>query len=136
MKLVIIKDNGMTEHVADIAKEAGIAPEDILIARDRAEALALIAKVLPDIAVVDPHLTKNERLEDGLGVIQALRKASRTCIILCLTTRGSTDLGVRAYESGADDYIDLDRSYVNGWEDLRARLKIARGVVMAREAQE
>jgi len=127
--LAIIKDNGAAQDAAHYAVEAGFRPEDISIAQDEPSAMAFLEQCIPDIAIVDPHLTHNERLEDGIRVIAAIRARSRDCIIICLTTSGSTELGVRAYTQGANDYIDLDRSYVSGWADLRERLRIALGVL-------
>lgn len=134
MELFVIKDNGMTQHVVALAQEAGFRPEEISIAQDEQSAMELMKKKKPDIAVVDPHLTRNELNEDGIRVIAVLRQEFRDCVIICLTTRGSTKLGVRARMHGANDYIDLERSYVNGWEDLRERLKIEHGVLELRQS--
>jgi DNA-binding response OmpR family regulator len=136
MELFVIKDNGMTQRVVELAQEAGFSPEEISVAQDEQSAMKLMKRKKPDIVVVDPHLTRNELNEDGVRVIAVLRQEFRDCVIICLTTRGSTKLGIRARMQGANDYIDLERSYVNGWEDLRERLKIERGILELRQSSQ
>ena len=113
MKLAVIKDDDAIEHVVELAREAGYAPEDILTARNRSEAMALIEQLIPDIAVVDPHLTNDEQLEDGIEVFGTLRQKSKICIIICLTGDGTISLGVRALKAGAQDHIDMSWPRVN-----------------------
>lgn len=127
--LAIIKDNGSTKHVVRCAQETGFAPENIHIAQSAGEALALIQRIIPDIAVVDPHLTDNERLEDGIEVIKTLRGLHRQCIIICLTMRGTPELGIRAMLAGANDHIDVSWAYINWYELLKQKLDLWKGVI-------
>jgi len=132
MKLAVIKDDDAIEHVVELAREAGYAPEDILTARNRSEAMALIEQLIPDIAVVDPHLTNDEQLEDGIEVIGTLRQKSKICIIICLTGGGTISLGVRALKAGAQDHIDMSWPRVNWCVLLREKLKIWKAVSLRR----
>ncbi|MDD4627869.1 MAG: response regulator [Candidatus Peribacteraceae bacterium] len=133
MKLAVIKDNGTTKEVVRLAQDAGFAAEDILVARSREEALTLLEKLIPDVAVIDPHLTPhNERLEDGIDVIRTLRGKSKECIIICFTMGSNTELGVRALQAGAQDYIDASWPRVNWCSLLRERLNMWRGVALER----
>lgn len=132
MKLAIIKDDDAIRYVVDLARDAGFAPEDTLTARNQTEAMALIERLIPDIAVVDPHLSDDERLEDGIEVIDALRQRSETCIIICLTGSGTTNLGVRALKAGAQDHVDMSWPHVNWCVLLREKLKIWKAVSLSR----
>ncbi|MDD4287103.1 MAG: response regulator [Candidatus Peribacteraceae bacterium] len=134
--LAIIKDNGAATEVARIAREAGVAPEDIFVARTKADALALIQKLIPDFAVVDPHLTEDERLEDGIEIIKTLRGLSRQCIIICLTMQGTPELGIRALLVGANDHIDVSWAYINWHELLRQKLDLWKGVIASRHTRQ
>jgi len=137
MKLAVIKDNGTTEEVVRLAQDAGFAADDILVARSQEEALSLLEKLIPDIAVVDPHLTPhNERLEDGIDVIRTLRGKSKECIIICFTMGSNTELGVRALQAGAQDYIDASWPRVNWCALLREKLILWRDVALGRAEHE
>lgn len=124
----------MMKHIVRLGTEVGFAETEIDEAWTAEEALAKIREAIPDIAVVDPHLTEDERLEDGIEVIGRLRAVSRDCIIVCLTACGTTDnaMGIRALRAGANDFIDMSWPGVNWYQLLLEKLKIWKGVLERR----
>ena len=73
---------------------------DVVAAPDGAAAVALAAKLPPDLVVLDlgmPHL-------DGVGVIRALRGWTTAPIIVVSGRTGSADK-IEALDAGADDYV-------------------------------
>jgi DNA-binding response OmpR family regulator len=129
MQLLVVKDNGVTNELVEMSQRGtGFSAEDISVARTQAEGLRLIESVIPGIAIVDPHLTHDENLEDGIEFIRVLRARHRDCIVICLTMRGSNELSVRAFAAGAHDYIDFSWPRVNLWRLLIQKLIVWRGV--------
>ncbi|MDD5041399.1 MAG: response regulator [Candidatus Peribacteraceae bacterium] len=135
LQLAIIKDDDMTEYVVQAAQEAGFVSENIHIAKNQQEAFALIQQMVPDIAVVNQHLTDDGRLDDGIEVIRTLHDRHRRCIIICLTSCGTPALGQQAQRAGARDYVDASLPYVNWYELLREKLVLWQGVVMGRHTR-
>ncbi len=82
-----LRDDGITVHCA-----AGAG-----------EGIALCAKHVPDVVVVDRMLHG----ADGLDVCEQLRsdRELETCGILVLSARGSVDDKLTGFDSGADDYM-------------------------------
>jgi len=134
LTLAIIKDDD-PKNLVRCAREAGFAEKDMHVAQDQRSALDLIRTLIPDIAIVDPHLTENERLEDGIDVIRTLRNMRRQCIIICLTSCGTPALGARALSAGANDHIDMSWPSINWYELLREKLVLWQGVVMRKNTQ-
>lgn len=84
-------------------------------ASDGASALEVIDRTTPDVVVLDlvmPHL-------DGYGVLAKLRArpATRATPVMVIASSGDNDAEIRAFESGASDYLT---------RPLRPRVLIAR----------
>ncbi|MDD4318771.1 MAG: response regulator [Candidatus Peribacteraceae bacterium] len=136
MEILIVRDDSEgRQSIIDIALDAGFLSENIRATASEAESLAIMRSFVPDMAVVDPHLTKDERFENGLNVIRKALQFNRQCIALCVTLRGERELGVRAFQAGAKDYVDLSWPRINGWELLRQKLQVWKGVLESREVQ-
>ncbi|MFA6039162.1 MAG: response regulator [Candidatus Peribacteraceae bacterium] len=131
MKLLIAKDDEGVRSVESIAQDAGIQPADITVARTAEAALDALAVAVPDMAIVDPHLTERMDLEDGIALIGAITQRNHECIVICLTGSGSITLGCRAIQRGARDYIDCDLPHVNWCSYLRQKVELWRGVLRA-----
>jgi diguanylate cyclase (GGDEF)-like protein len=76
---------------------------DVLVARDGAEALTMVAGTHPDLAIVDLMMPK----VDGLELTRRLRANPLTTSmpIIMLTARGLTVDKVLGLTAGADDYL-------------------------------
>jgi two-component system KDP operon response regulator KdpE len=73
---------------------------DVLAAPDGAAAVALAAKLPPDLVMLDLGMPRL----DGVGVIRALRRWTTAPIIVVSGRTGSADK-VEALDAGADDYV-------------------------------
>ncbi|MFD5770454.1 response regulator [Streptomyces sp. NPDC127049] len=85
-------------------------------APDGATALTLAAADPPDVLIVDLGLPDM----DGVEVIQALRRWSRSPVLVLSARSGSEDK-IRALDAGADDYMTKPFSM----DELLARLRAA-----------
>ncbi|MEU2658455.1 response regulator [Streptomyces sp. NPDC007325] len=85
-------------------------------APDGATALTLAAAEPPDVLIVDLGLPDM----DGVEVIQALRRWSRSPVLVLSARSGSEDK-IRALDAGADDYMTKPFSM----DELLARLRAA-----------
>jgi DNA-binding response OmpR family regulator len=72
----------------------------VIDAADGAAALAAIAREQPSLIVLDIMLPE----VDGLSVLRALRRTSRTPVIV-LSARGTVGDRIEGLETGADDYL-------------------------------
>jgi len=134
MELLVARDDESgREMTVKIARMVGFKPEDIFPAETEEKSLAIICTRKPLIAVIDPHLSCDDRLEDGLHVIQAAVEMNRYCLAICFTLDGSMDLGIRAIHAGACDYIDASMAYVNWVEYLKHKLHLWKEVAELRK---
>ncbi|NUP47311.1 MAG: response regulator [Catenulispora sp.] len=90
---------------------------DVVTAVDGTSALALAARTLPDLVVLDLGLPDL----DGAEVIKGLRGWSEVPIVV-LSGRADASDKVEALDAGADDYLTKPFSM----EELLARLRVAR----------
>ncbi len=99
MKTVLVVDDEakIAQLARDYLEHAGFT---VLVARDGKTALAAARAARPDLIVLDLGLPEM----DGLDVTRAIRKDSRTPIIM-LTARGEEADKLVGLELGADDYI-------------------------------
>jgi two-component system response regulator MprA len=88
---------------------------DVALAGDGAEALAGIARVAPDVVVMDVMMPRL----DGIEATKALRAAGNDLPILVLTARDSVGDRVDGLDAGADDYLTKPFAL----EELLARLR-------------
>jgi len=99
MKTVLVVDDEakIAQLARDYLEHAGFT---VLVACDGKTALAAARAARPDLIVLDLGLPEM----DGLDVTRAIRKDSRTPIIM-LTARGEEADKLVGLELGADDYI-------------------------------
>jgi two-component system KDP operon response regulator KdpE len=90
---------------------------DVVTAVDGTSALALAARTLPDLVVLDLGLPDL----DGAEVIKGLRGWTEVPIVV-LSGRADASDKVEALDAGADDYLTKPFSM----EELLARLRVAR----------
>src|SRR6185437_10701690 len=94
---------------------------DVLVADKARDALRMLERKYPDVAVVDLGLPDS----DGLALIEQVRRADGVATrvnpdvaLLVVTGRGSELARLRGFERGADDYVVKPFSY----PELHARL--------------
>jgi DNA-binding response OmpR family regulator len=95
--LVVDDDEKILRLVRMYLEREGFAVRD---ARDGQAALAAIALHDPALVVLDLMLPEI----DGLSVLRAIRRRSRTPVII-LSARGTVGDRIEGLESGADDYV-------------------------------
>lgn len=98
MKILIAEDDPSSLILLKKFLEA--RGHQILTATDGKEALEKFFKEDPDIVLLDVMMPKL----DGWGVLQEIRKAGNTPVIM-VTVKDSTEDKVRGLTSGVDDYI-------------------------------
>jgi DNA-binding response OmpR family regulator len=95
--LVVDDDAKIVRLVRTYLERAGYR---VIEATDGAAALAAIGREKPSLIVLDIMLPE----VDGLSVLRALRRTSRTPVIV-LSARGSVGDRIEGLEIGADDYL-------------------------------
>ena len=99
MNILIAEDDGETaQYIRRGLSELG---HKIVITGNGLEALSLIARDRPDVAILDRMLPGL----DGLSVLRQTRSAGIDVPILVLTALGLIDDRVSGLEAGADDYL-------------------------------
>ncbi|MFZ9871615.1 MAG: winged helix-turn-helix domain-containing protein [Steroidobacteraceae bacterium] len=99
MKVLLIEDDArMAEEVVQALGSRGHSVSHILDG-DRGREAALSAAI--DVLITDRMLPG----QDGLEIVQALRKAGRTTPVLVLSALDSVDERVRGLRAGSDDYL-------------------------------
>ena len=115
MKILLVEDNErVARFVTKGLREAGHTVEH---ADNGREGLFLAASEPHDVIVMDRMLPGNI---DGLGIIEALRKAGNRTPILILSALDAVDERIKGLRSGGDDY--LTKPFAFG--ELLARLDV------------
>ncbi len=100
MKILIVEDNErVARFVTRGLREAGHTVEHAANGRD---GLFSAASEPYDVIVMDRMLPGNI---DGLGIIEALRKAGNRVPILILSALSDVDERIKGLKSGGDDYL-------------------------------
>ena len=100
MKILIVEDNErVAQFVTKGLREAGHTVEHAANGRD---GLFLAAGEAHDVIVMDRMLPGNV---DGLGIIEALRKAGNRTPILILSALDAVDERIKGLRAGGDDYL-------------------------------
>lgn len=80
-----------------------LAGHDVAEAGSGAEALRQVARVAPDLVILDQMMPKG----DGMSVLRKLRSQARTreLPVMMLTARSRSEDKIDAFDAGADDYV-------------------------------
>ena len=106
MKILLVEDNErVAQFVTKGLREAGHTVEHAANGRD---GLFLAASEPHDVIVMDRMLPGNI---DGLGIIEALRKAGNRTPILILSALDAVDERIKGLRSGGDDYLTKPFSF-------------------------
>jgi two-component system response regulator MprA len=121
MRLLVVEDD---TGLRDVLRRAlSLAGYEIRLSGDGAEALAEVARSVPDAVVLDVGLPDI----DGLEVCRMLRREGNRVPVLMLTARDAVADRIDGLDAGADDYLvkpfDIDELKAR----LRALLRRARG---------
>jgi two-component system, NtrC family, response regulator AtoC len=110
--LVVDDEAEIRSLLTDLLREEGYG---VKAAQTGAEALATIAKDLPDLVMMDVKLPD----QDGLAVLRQLKREHPELEVIVMTAFGGSSTAIKAMEHGAYDYVtkpfDID--------DLLATLK-------------
>ena len=96
---------------------------DVRVARDGAEALALVLEWQPALLVLDLVMPKI----DGMRVLRELRERDSRVAVLILTARGEEADKVRGLKLGADDYVTKPFGLLELLARVESLLRRARG---------
>lgn len=111
--MLIIEDD---KNTAEIVKDGLIADyHTVEIALDGAEGSFLARSYEYDVIILDYSLPK----KNGLTVCREIRESGKTTPILFLSMTDDNDTKIKAFESGADDYVTKPFSLT----ELYARIK-------------
>lgn len=99
--LVVDGDHRVRDSLADLI---GLADGVLVVGMtsQAEETLEAIARLLPDVVVIDPYLPD---IETGLALIRTLRAAGRRAVRIVATCRDD-ELGPLALAAGADACVD------------------------------
>ena len=105
------------EDAVRVATARALVLEGYLVetAEDGADALARLARLDPDVVLLDVMLPGI----DGLEVVRALRVEGRRTPVLMLTAKGEVGDRVAGLDAGADDYLTKPFAI----DELTARLR-------------
>ncbi|MEQ8821197.1 MAG: sigma-54 dependent transcriptional regulator, partial [Sumerlaeia bacterium] len=99
LRVLLLDDDPGTLKV--LSRILGKEGHDALEARTLAEARAILASTVPDVAVVDVHLKD----EDGLDCVQAIRRNFQDMAVVVISSEDTEELAKKALDSGADDFL-------------------------------
>jgi len=99
-KILLVDDEAaITDNLAPLLERSGF---EVTVARDGQQALDAVARVHPDLIVLDilmPHI-------NGREVLRRLRDANNWTPVILLTQVGESTERAMAIEEGADDYLN------------------------------
>jgi two-component system response regulator AtoC len=96
--LVVDDDSDVRSLLKDLLKEAGYG---VKTATTGEEALAALAKALPDLVMMDIKLPDR----DGIGLLSRLHREHSDLDVIVMTAFGGSSSAIKAMEHGAYDYV-------------------------------
>ena len=110
--LVVDDEAEIRDLLTDLLKDAGYKSQH---ATTGAEALAAVAKQMPDLVMMDIKLPD----QDGLAVLRQLKREHPDLEVIVMTAFGGSSSAIKAMENGAYDYVTKPFEM----DDLLATLK-------------
>lgn len=134
MRLLVVDDSPSRHDIINrAALRVGFSAEEITIATNRREALAIIAgETRHNLCVIDISLTDDGQNREGFDVIRAQRNRHPDSQIICYSSH-SENVGVGALLSGANTYISTNWPF-NSLDFLERELAMRKGCLELREA--
>ena len=119
IRVVITDDHLIVREGLRLILETADDIEVVGEAVDGAECLELVAKLNPQVILMDLQMPRM----DGLTAIEHLRKDFSEIAIVILTTYNEDDLMIRGLQSGARGYLLKDSSRENLLDAIHAAAK-------------
>ena len=110
--LVVDDESEIRDLLTDLLKDAGYKSQH---ATTGAEAIAAVAKQMPDLVMMDIKLPD----QDGLAVLRQLKREHPDLEVIVMTAFGGSSSAIKAMENGAYDYVTKPFEM----DDLLATLK-------------
>jgi two-component system response regulator AtoC len=110
--LVVDDEAEIRKLLADLLKDAGYKVQH---AKNGAEAIAAVAKDVPDLVMMDVKLPD----QDGLAILRQLKREHADLEVIVMTAFGGSSSAIKAMEAGAYDYVTKPFEI----DDLLATLK-------------
>lgn len=117
MKVLVVDDSKMTCMVAQKTLNS-LGINDVLLAGDGAEALALFQQNEVDVIFSDWNMPNM----NGLEFLQAVRATNKSVPFIMVTTEGTRDKVASAIQHGVNDYL------VKPFTPVGLRAKLAKWV--------
>jgi DNA-binding response OmpR family regulator len=114
--LIAEDEHGISSFLEDGLRASGFAPT---VVADGVSALALARTGGFDLVVLDLGLPA----QDGLSVLEELRRTDRRLPVIILTARSEIDHTVAGLDKGADDYVSKPFRFEELLARIRARLR-------------
>jgi two-component system KDP operon response regulator KdpE len=114
--LLVVDDDASIRQI--LSQELRAAGYGVIAANDGHDALAMFHASPPDVLLTDLAMPRL----DGFGLIVAVRRESKTPILV-LSVRGGESDKVRALDLGADDYITKPFSLAELLARVRTQLR-------------
>jgi DNA-binding response OmpR family regulator len=97
--LLVDDESAITDNLAPFLERTGF---EMAVAADGEQALAAIARLAPDLIILDVMMPKL----DGRQVLRRLREAGNWTPVILLTQVGDSTERAMALQEGADDYLN------------------------------
>src|SRR6478672_12564278 len=97
--LLVVDDEPAIQHAFQRAFRSG--ETHLISAATAADGLALIARMQPDVVVLDIHLPD----ASGLDTFHRVRAIDARIPVILVTGHGTTDLAIEAMKEGAFEYL-------------------------------
>jgi two-component system response regulator AtoC len=110
--LVVDDEAEIRNLLTDLLKDAGYKVQQ---AKTGAEAIAAVAKEMPDLVMMDVKLPD----QDGLAILKQLKREHADLEVIVMTAFGGSSSAIKAMEAGAYDYVTKPFEM----DDLLATLK-------------
>lgn len=108
MKALVADDSPIVrERVIDMLRDLALIKE-IHQAVDGLDALAVIARVKPDLVVLDIHMPSADgtRVDNGMDVLKALKAEPDSPLVIMLSNFAEPQYRARCKQLGADAFLD------------------------------
>lgn len=113
MKAVVVDDSRIVrERVTDMLLEVALL-EDIGQAVDGLDALEVIARMKPDLVVLDIQMPSadGKRVDNGMDVLKMLKAQPNSPIVIMLSNFAEPQYRARCKQLGADAFLDKSNEF-------------------------
>jgi DNA-binding response OmpR family regulator len=120
-RILVVEDN--FDLAGGLRRNLEREGHTVSLAGTAADALATLAREVPDLVVLDLGLPDR----DGYQVLERLRASGTQCPVLILSARGLEADKVKGFRLGADDYVTKPFGVVELMARINAHLRRASG---------